>query len=341
MSGIVAVPDGAGIHRGCLAVMLVLLWTLAGCGVQAPWAPHPPRVAKIGYLGGSSAAVVMPLLEAFRDGMRQRGYTEGRDFSMEAWLAEGQPDRLPGLADALIAARPDLILVSGDQAIREVKAKTRSIPVVLVSCDAVAAGIVDSLARPGGNITGTTCISAIVSAKRVELLKEAVPGLARVTLLWNAGDRGKEVEANDTEASARALGLEVLSLRVRGPDDFSTAFRAVPAGGSEGLVVLGEALTLAHRKTITDFAASRRMPTMYTFSEFVEADGLMAYGTSLPGRFRYVAGYADKILRGAKPAELPVEQPTEFDFVINLRTAQALGLSIPQSILQQATGVIQ
>jgi putative tryptophan/tyrosine transport system substrate-binding protein len=273
--------------------------------------------------------------------LRRRGYVEGTDFTLESHLAEGRPDRLPDLAAGLVASRPDLILVSGDQAIREVKAQTQAIPVVMVSCDAVAAGIIDSLARPGGNITGTTCISAVVSAKRLELLKEAVPGLAEAALLWNAGDRGKAVEADETRAAAEQLGLRVLPLPVRGPDDLPPAFEAATRGGADGLVVLGEALTLAHRRPIADFAAGARLPAMYTFREFVAADGLMSYGTDLPGRFRYVASYADKILKGARPADLPVEQPTEFEFVINLKAAGALGLTIPESALRQATELIQ
>jgi putative ABC transport system substrate-binding protein len=214
-----------------------------------------------------------------------------------------------------------------------VKGQTQAIPVGIVSCDAVAAGIIDSLARPGGNITGTTCISAVVSAKRLELLKEAVPGLAAVALLWNAGDRGKSVEADETRAAAEQLGLRVLPLPVRGPDDLPPAFQAATTGGTDGLVVLGEAVTLAHRRPIADFAAGARLPAMYTFREFVEAD--------LPGRFQYVASYADKILKGARPADLPVEQPTEFEFVVNLKAAGALGLTIPESALRQATEVIR
>jgi putative ABC transport system substrate-binding protein len=327
--------------QGSLALLMAVLAILAGCGFSSGWVPQQAKVARVAYLGGSSTAVVNPLLGAFRDGMRQHGYVEGRDFTLEARLAEGRPDRLPELTTDLVASQPDLILVSGDQAIRAVQVATTTIPTVMVSCDAVAAGIIHSLAQPGGNITGTTCISSVVSTKRLQLLRDAFPNVSRVAVIWNAGDAAKAVEAHETQLAAEHLGLHVQSLPVRGPDDFQSAYEAATLGGAEALLILGEALTLAHRKILADYAASSRLPAMYTFREFVDADGLMAYGTNLPNRFRHVATYADKILRGAKPADLPVEQPTEFEFVINLKTAQALGLTIPPPVLQQATELIQ
>jgi putative tryptophan/tyrosine transport system substrate-binding protein len=327
--------------QGALVLSLVLACLLAGCVPSVSQAPKQPKVARIGYLSGSSTTVVGPLLESFRQGLRDQGYADDRDFTIEVRLAEGKPDRLPDLAAELIQLQPDLILSSGDQALAALKAATSTIPVVMVSCDAVAAGLIESLARPGGNFTGTTCISSVVSTKRLEYLRDSVGRLARVGLLWNAGDAGKTVEARETQTATRTLGLEVLPLEVRKQDDFQPAFDTVTQERTDGLIVLGEAFTLAHRAIITDFAARSRLPAIYAFREFVDAGGLMAYGTNLVGQFRHAATYADKILKGAKPADLPVEQPTKFDFVINLKAADALGLSIPQSVLVQATEIIR
>jgi len=321
-------------------LLAIVASMLVGCELASSWGPRQASSVRVAYVGGSTTAVVAPLLDAFRDGMRQHGYVEGQGFTLESHVAEGRPERLPELATAAVASEPSLILVSGDQAIRAVQAATTTIPVVMVSCDAVAAGIIRSLAQPGGNVTGTTCISSVVSTKRLQLLHDAFPRVAHVAVIWNAGDAGKAVELCDSQMAAEQLGVRTVSLPVRGPDDFPPAFQAATQSGAEGLLVLGEALTLAHRQSITSFASNGRLPAMYTFREFVDAGGLMAYGTNLPARFRYVTTYADKILKGAKPGDLPVEQPTEFDFVVNLQAAQAIGVVIPTPVLEQTSQVI-
>ena len=210
-----------------------MLALLVGCGL--PSLTMQPKVVRIGYLGGSSTAVVTPLLDAFREGMRQHGYVDGQGLTIDARSAEGRPDRLPALAAELVATQPDLILVSGDQAIRELKGATTAIPIVMVSCDAVAAGIIQSLSRPGGNITGTTCISSVVTTKRLQLLRDAFPGVLRLAVLWNAGDAAKGVEARETQTAAEEIGLQIQPIQVRGPGHFQPAFEAATTGGADGL----------------------------------------------------------------------------------------------------------
>ena len=248
---------------------------------------------------------------------------------------------MPALAAELVRLRVDAIYVAGDQVILAAKEATTTIPIVMVACDAVAAGLIASLSRPGGNITGITCLSSEISGKRLELLREASPNVSRLGVVWNAGDPGKAIEWRNIEVAARAVKMTPTSLEVRGPDDFNALFTATTRLHSDAFVVLGDALTLTNRRRIAELAARSGIPAMYGYREFVEAGGLMSYGPHLPDMYRRAADHVDKVLRGAKPADLPVEQPTKFEFVINLKTAKALGLTFPQSLLLRADQVIE
>jgi len=281
-------------------------------------------------------------LEEFRAGLRDLGYAEGRDLAIEPRFAEGRLDRVAELAADLVRLEVAVIVAGGDAVIHAARDATRTIPIVMaVSGDPVGTGLVASLARPGGNVTGLTGISPEVSGKRLDLLKQAVPGASRVAVLWNAADPYKALDFRETEVAARALGARLYSLEVRGPGDFDGAFETASRERPDALIVFADPLTLTRRTRIVGFATQRGLPSMYELREFVDIGGLVAYGPSLNDLFRRSASYVDKILKGTKPAEMPVERPTRFDFVINLKTARALGLTIPPSVLTQATEVIE
>ncbi len=302
----------------------------------------PAKVPRIGFLGGSAPTALAHSLEAFRQGLRELGYVEGQNIALESRWAEGRFDRLPALAGELVRLRLDLIVTAGTPAARAAKEATPTIPIVAVAVgDPVGTGLVASLARPGANLTGLSDITVDLSAKRLEFLKELVPTASRIAILWNPTHPTNPLQLRETRGAAQALGLTLQSLEVRESGELERAFAAIRRERAGALVVLSDPFMLLHRGRLSNLAAKNRLPTVYPFKEHVEAGGLMAYGPNLPDLFRRAATYVDKILKGAMPADLPVEQPTRFELVINMKTAKALGLTIPASVLIRADHVIQ
>jgi putative ABC transport system substrate-binding protein len=308
-------------------------------------AQQAAKVARIGWLGFNLAAGDPRITEAFLQGLRDLGYVEGRNVVVDYRDAEGKSERLSALAAELVALKVDLIVVAGTLAALAAKQATRTLPIVFIAVgDPVTSGLVTSLARPGGNVTGSTVLDPALVGKRLEQLKQAVPGVSRVAVLWQPGflpeRTGKDI-LKETEVAGRALGVRLQFVEARGPADFDRAFSDMTRARAGALTVLGSAMLFAERRRLVDLAAKHRLPAVYTTREFVDAGGLMAYGPNVADLFRRAATYVDKILKGAKPGDLPVEQPTKFELVINLKTAKALGLTIPQSLLQRADEVIQ
>ena len=328
------------VVQGARAVGLGLL---AGCGRLPGQGPATPRIVRIGFLWPTSAPIDRdPAIAAFEDGLREYGWVPDQDLIVELRYADNQPTRLPDLATQLISLPVDVIVGVGI-AVGAAMQVTRTVPIVMVTAlDPVGSGYVDSLSRPGGNVTGVSLLSVPLSGKRLELLKEVAVHTSRMAVLWNPEGAGR-LEFAAIQDAANVLGVEVQSLEVYRPEDLSGALGAVLREGS-GAVLVQQAATFAPpqvRQQIVDFAAIHRLPAMYVSRSAVETGGLMAYGPSVRGNFRRAAYYVDRLLRGAKPADLPVEQPREFELVINLRTAHALGLTIPHHVLLQATEVIQ
>ena len=327
-----------GSTIGCMVTLILSLLT-------APLTSTAQQAAKVPRLGllipGSSSAFA-PRIEAFRYGLRDLGYVEGRNITMEYRFAEGKDDRLPALVAELIRLQVDIIVTDGEAAIRAAQHATTTIPIVMaVSGDPVGIGHVASLARPGGNITGLSFMQPEVSGKRLELLQEAVPKLSHVAVLWNPDVPVSTLGFKETQTAAHALGLQLQSLEVRGPDEFDQAFAAMTSEHADALVVLSNPLFFEHRRQLAELAVKHRLPAIFLFREYVEAGGLMAYGANLNDMWRRAASYMDRILKGTKPADLPVEQPVKFALVINLKTAKALGVTIPPTLLFQADEVIQ
>ena len=318
-----------------------LLTSLAGA-LAAPLASEAQqarRIPVVGSLWNGSEAISAPNVAAVRQGLKELGYVEGRDVTIVSQYADGKFERFPVLVKELIELKPDVIVAAGPQAGRAIKQATSTVPVVMaVISDPVAEGLVQSLARPGGNITGIAFENAELTAKRLELLKRVIPGATRVAALADStfGSGGLP----ELQAAARSLGLELQVVEVRGPADFDAAFRSARAARAEGLVVLASPLLSANRKSLIAHAASSRLPATYEVRTFVEDGGLMSYGPNRLVMFRRAAIYVDKILKGAKPGDLPIEQPNKFELVINLKTAKALGLTIPPSLLARADQVI-
>ncbi len=305
-------------------------------------AQQPGKIPRIGILSPFDRSSVARNVEAFRRGLGELGYTEGNNIAIEYRFAEGKFDRLPDLATELVRLNVAVIVASGTRGVQTAMSATTTIPIVMAAVgDPVGSGFVASLAHPGGNVTGLSLLDTELSAKRLELLREAVPGLARMGVLWSPADPGMALQFNMVQDAAQALGLQIQNLQVRDPSAFEGAFQAASNGRVGALLVFAQAFTLRHRTQIVDLAGKSRLPAIYTARSFVDAGGLMAYGASLPELYRRAATYVAKILKGAKPADLPVEQPTKFELVINLKTAEALGLKIPQSILIRADEVIR
>jgi putative tryptophan/tyrosine transport system substrate-binding protein len=327
-------------HFLCGGLTLIAVGLLSGCRASPSPPPPPTKVPRIGWLGIGPGVPAQD--EAFRQGLRDLGYAEGQNIVIERRRAERSPDELPDAAAELARLSVDLIVAAGGATIPAAMQATTTIPIVMVlASDPVQSGYVAGLARPGGNVTGLSQITGQLSAKRLELLKEAVPGLAEVGFLWNPDISGRGSELSETESAARALGLRVRAMAARTLQELEAAFAAAAADPPDAIYLQNNFLINPNQGRIAEWAARSRLPTIYGIREFAEAGGLMAYGPNQPDMFRRAATYADKILKGMSPAELPVEQPTKFDFVINLKTAQALGLTIPQSVLQQATELIQ
>ena len=319
------------------AAIWLLVAPLAGAAQQ------PAKVPRIGYLSPLSPSSDSTRIEAFRQGLRDFGYVEGQNIAIEYRYAEGKFNRLPDLAAELVRFKVDVIVVASTPGILAAKNATSTIPIVMaLSADPVPTGLVSSLARPGGNITGLSLLSGELSGKRLELLKEVVPNLSRVAVLWDPVNPATLLQLRETEAAAQVLGVQLQPLEVRGPNpDFERAFQDTAGGQAGALITLDDLLILIHRRKIVDFAAKKRLPAMYGFRELPDAGGLMSYTANRSHLYRRAATYVDKLLKGAKPADLPVEQPTRFEFVINMKTAKALGLTIPPSILIRADQVIQ
>ncbi|HEX7786252.1 MAG TPA: ABC transporter substrate-binding protein, partial [Methylomirabilota bacterium] len=288
-----------------------------------------------------SAEADEPNLAAFRQGLRELGWLEGQHYTIEGRFADGKVDRLPALAAELVERRVDLILIGSTPGTAAVKQATTTIPIVMVTTgDPVAGGLVASMRRPGGNVTGLTALGQALNVKRLEILKETFPAVTRVAVLATAGSIYTRRFHTEREGAARALGLQVL---VHELSDlaFDRAFAAIRAQRSEALMVLPDATLITHRRRIVELAAQGRLPAVYGEREFVDVGGLMFYGASLADMYRHAAVYADKILKGAKPADLPIEQPTKLELVVNLKTARTLGLPIPPAVLARADHVVE
>jgi putative tryptophan/tyrosine transport system substrate-binding protein len=303
-------------------------------------AQPPKQTFRIGIMLSGSPASNASRIAAFRDGLRERGYIEGQNIAIDYRYAEGKIDRFPLLAAELVRLKPDVLVTSGSPGIRALMKETNSIPIVMGAIgDAVASGFVKSLAQPGGNVTGLSFLDPDISTKRLEILKEALPRVARVAVLRHRAGGKQSLEA--TLAAAQALRLKVQVIEVQGANDFDGAFAAARKGRAEAINVLASAILYAYRKELVDLTNKHRWPGMYENKEFVEAGGLLSYGANLDDLFRRATTYVDKILKGAKPGDLPVEQPMKFEFVINLKTAKQIGLTIPPEVLARATKIIR
>ena len=324
--------------RGTLA--LVGFGVVSGCGLLRPPGQQPAKVPRVGFLAPGTLHE-NPRAEGLRQGLRDHGYVEGESITIE-WRFATATNQLPALAGELAGLGVDVIVVHGTEAAVAAKAATAEIPVVLgLAGDPVGTGLVESLARPGGNVTGQTNLDHLTSAKRLELLKEAIPGATRIAVFANPNNPQHLPQEREIKKAAEALGLELRWLEIRVADDLPNAFAAATRERADALLAPGDAFTSSHHRRVVELAAAHRLPASYNQREFVEAGGLMGYGPSRFDTYRRAAVYVDKILKGAKPSDLPVEQVTTFELVINLKAAQALGLTIPQSVLMQATEIIQ
>jgi len=308
-------------------------------------AQQPAKIPRIGYLSSVSPSSESAQSEAIRLALRELGYIEGQNITIEYRYAEGKVDRLPELATELVRLKIDIILAAGgERLIRAATNATKTIPIVMTGqgSDPVKADLIESLARPGGNVTGLTNLERELGGKRLELLKEAVPKIARVAILYDPASPPSVIEVKEVlPVTARALGLTLQPWEVRAAEDFDNVFAAISKWRPDGLYVSSGPLTRENQKRIASFALKSRLPSMYNNREFVDAGGLTYYGADLADSYRRVAYYVDRILKGAKPADLPVERPTKFELIINLKTAKQIGLTIPQSVLYRADKVIK
>ena len=324
-----------------LATALVFLLLGASLGTAATQPPE--TVPRVGYLspGSSSDPARLRRFEAFRQGLRELGYVEGRNISLESRWAEGKYDRNPTLLAALVRLKVQAIVAVGGNATQAAQA-TRTIPIVMsVVLDPLGSGLVSSLARPAGNVTGLSLMGPDLAGKQLEVLKQAVPEGSRVALLWNPGNPASARQLREAEAAARTLGVRLHAVEARGPGEITAAFAAMTTARASALVVLNDGMPFNQRKQIAELAAKAHLPSISGNREYAEAGVLIGYGADALDLERRAATYVDKILKGAKPGDLPVEQPTSFELVINLKTAKALGLTIPHSLLQRADKVIE
>jgi putative ABC transport system substrate-binding protein len=318
----------------CLLITVLL--------ITGPAQAQQPKVPQIGLLFSSSPSAQLARIEAFRQGLREIGYVEGKNIVIELRSAEGKPDRLPALAAELVRLKVDVIVSAAPTVTRAIKEATVTIPIVMAQDrDPVGNGFVANLARPGGNITGLSSLAPEISGKQLELLKEIVPRLSRVAVLGTSTSPGTAQVLKELELAAGAFKVQLQYLDVLSSKDIETAFRAASKGRAEAVLVLGGPLLNSQRTQVVDLAVKNRFPGIYIAIEFVEAGGLMSYGTSVTDLFRRAAVYVDKLLKGAKPGDLPVEQPTKFELVINLKTAKQIGLTIPPNVLVRADRVIK
>ena len=317
----------------------VIAFVLVVTGAVA-MAQQPAKILRIGILIAPSASSFSARVEALRRRLRELGYVEGKNIVIEYRYTEAKLERLPDLAAELVSLKVDVIVTTGPGILAAKKASP-TMPIVFASFgDPVGSGLVSSLARPGGNITGLSTMTPDLDGKRLELLKEAFPKVARVAFLWQPGWRGN-LALTDMEAAAKALGVKLISLPVRSLDDFESAFARAKRDGAQALINTPGGIISTQQRQVLDFAAKNRLPAMYPSSENVEAGGLMSYGPNGADLYRRAADFVDKILKGAKPADLPVEQPKKFEFIVNLKTAEQIGLTIPPKVLAQADKVIK
>ena len=332
-------------HGRYLAVKRREFITLLG-GAVAAWplaarAQQPGRLRTIGFLGPNTHSAASEWVAALVKRLRELGWTEGRTITIEYRWAEGREERFAEIAAELVRLKADVIVTSGTQAVMASKNATSVIPIVFATAgDPVGSGLVASLARPGGNVTGLATLANELAGKRLELLREVVPSLRQLAIMGNVGNPYITLELGEVRAAARMLGLEAITLEIRRAQDLASAFEALKSG-ADALYVCTDALVNTHRIRINIAALGERLPTMHGSRDFVEAGGLMSYGPNFPDMFRRTADYVDKILRGAKPGDLPVEQPTKFDLVVNLTTAKALRLEIPPTLLTRADEVLE
>ena len=298
-------------------------------------------IARIGYLTARALEFEKRWLGAFREGMRELGYSEGHNLLIVERHAEGQPAKVPALAAELVQLQVDVIVATESISSVEAKRATSTIPIVSLSQDPVALGLVASLARPGGNVTGMSDYHAGMASKRLELLKEVVPAALRFAVFVNPAIRPNLLQLEDLQAVARGMRVTLLPFDIKTADDIDSAFAAMPGMGAQALILLPGGAITSHQKRIAQLAVKARLPAIYTVSTWAEVGGLMAYGTDFTTYYRRAATHVDKILRGAKPGDLPIEQPTKFDLVVNLRTAKAIGITMPQSVLARADRIIK
>jgi putative tryptophan/tyrosine transport system substrate-binding protein len=329
----------AGMSTKAIVVLLV---GLALASVRPVEAQQPGKVPRIGVLRQSSAHVLWTQLEAFRQGLRDRGYLDGQNIAIEYRYAEGELDRLPSLANELVRINVDVIVVSSTPAVLAAKNATKEIPIVFHTIgDPVASGLVASLARPGGNVTGLTMGGAELYGKRLELLKETIPKLSLAAILWNPTSTGIQQNVKETQAAAQVLKLQIQSLEIRNPGDIEPAFETAIRSKTGAILVTQSPPITTYPKRIIDIAAKRRLPVIYPQGQWPDMGGLMSYGANVEDSYRYLASYVDKILKGSKPADLPVERSRKLELVINLKAAKQIGLTIPPNVLARADKVIK
>lgn len=324
-----------------MAIFIVAIALCILAGPRAVQAQQAGRTVTIGYLGNSSPSLESSIVEAFRGGLRQIGYVEGRNLIIKFVWVGGQQEHYPALARELVSLAPDVILTTGTPGTLAAKQATRSIPIVAIAGDLLEAGIVSSLAKPGGNVTGLSALTAELGGKWLHLMKEMLPKLSRIAILRNPSNPYTAIAWKSTQPAAQTLGLTLQPVNVEGPGDVEAALAKVKAARADGFVMLPDRVLLGHRKPIAEFAVKNRLPGMFPFRECAEDGGLVSYGPDWPAIYRRAGNYVDKIVKGAKPADLPVEQTTKFELVVNLKTARALGLTIPQSLVAQADEVIR
>jgi putative tryptophan/tyrosine transport system substrate-binding protein len=304
-------------------------------------AQQAKKVPRIGYLGGGAAELDKDWLDAFVQGLRELGYSEGKNILIERRFADGRYDRLPELVAELIRLKTDVILAASTPVAHGAKQATRTIPIVMVVADPVGTGLVSSLAHPGGNLTGLSDFHADLITKRLELIKEAVPSAARIAVLLNPANPTCAPQMKDLSAVAPALGVTLFAIEANEPDDIERGFATMKKQKAAALIVCGDRMFATHRSRIFDLTTKNRVPAIYSTIDYTNAGGLMSYGANFPDLYRRAATYVDKILKGAKPADLPIEQPTKFEMVINLKTAKQIGLTIPPNVLARANQVIK
>src|SRR6266513_473186 len=323
-------------------IVVCLLPAVLLLTVSLAEAQQTKKVPRIGFLSATSPSSISARLEAFRQGLSELGYVEGKNVVIEYRYAEGKLDRLSELAAEVVRLKVDVIVTVSPPATRVVKEATVTIPIVMAfDDDPVGSGLVVSHARPGGNITGLSTLYPEISGKQLELLKEIVPRLSRLAVFGNSTHPGNAQALKETELAAGALAVQPQYVDVRDPKDIETAFRAASKGRADAVLVLENAVLTSHRKQLVELAVKSRLPAIYPQTEYMEAGGLIYYGTNTPDLFRRAATYVDKILKGAKPADLPVEQPTKFEFIINLKAAKQIGLTISPNVLARADKVIK